>query len=271
MRASLRRYCAIALLGAAVACSGTTGGQLLSFPAAAAGPADAVAGQPLAFMSDMGWQVVLTRASLHVGAMYLNQSFPVSGAQSTECILPGTYVAQVTSGLEVDLLSPAPQPFPGRGAGTTVPPALAGQVWLTGGDVNTAGDPNPPTPVLTLAGSATKGATTIPFEGTITIADNRQSSGTVAGGDPICKERIVSPIPASIVVSATGGLLLRIDPRQLFLNVNFGLLPAPQGGGPYTFSDDPASSDYTQPSRNLYANLHSAGGLYTFLWDGALR
>jgi len=234
-----------------------------------AGPVDANPGQPLRFTTDLGWRVVLTKATLHVGAVYLNQSAPVSGAQSTGCILPGTYVAQVTSGIDADLLSPALQRFPGPGSGTTIPPALVGQVWLTGGDINTVSDPSPPMSILDIAGTAVKGATTTPFTGRITIASNRQSSGsTAAGGDSICKERIVSPIATSVAVGTTGGLVVRIDPRQLFVNVNFALL-APSGDA-FAFSDDPSSDAYTQPSRNLYQNLHSGGGLYTFEWDGDL-
>ncbi|MGH7436788.1 MAG: hypothetical protein ACRENE_14030, partial [Polyangiaceae bacterium] len=56
-----------------VACIGKTGGDTIQFPAAAAGPADAVAGQPLAFTSG-AFAVVLTKATLHVGAVYLDQA-----------------------------------------------------------------------------------------------------------------------------------------------------------------------------------------------------
>jgi hypothetical protein len=261
--------CAALFAVAGVACVGTTGGQLVTFPAAVAGPTDANQGRPLQFTTDLGWHVVLTEATLHVGAVYLNQSAPVSGAQSTDCILPGTYVAQVTSGTDVDLLSPRLQRFPERGSGTTIPPALVGQVWLTGGDVNAVSDPSPPTSILVIAGTAVNGAMTIPFQGRITIASNRQTSGSAAaGGDSICKERIVSPIAVSVAVGTRGGLVLRIDPTLLFVNVNFALL-APSGGV-FAFSDDPTSASYTQPSRNLYQNLHSGGGLYTFGWDDDL-
>ena len=117
-----------------------------------------------------------------------------------------------------------------------------------------------------MRGTAVRGAMTIPFTGRITIASNRQTSGSAAaGGDSICKERIVSPIPTAVAVSATGGLLVRIDPRLLFVNVDFGQLTKVSDA--FVFSDDPTSADYTQPSLNLYANLHSAGRLYTFSWD----
>jgi len=270
MRA-LRGAALLAVAGSACvgACVGTTGGQLVTFPAAVAGAAGASSGHSLQFTTDLGWRVVLTEATLHVGAVYLNQSAPVSGAQSTDCILPGTYVAQVTSGIDANLLSPSLQRFSGLGSGTTIPPALVGQVWLTGGDINTVSDPSPPTSILVIAGTAANGAMTVPFTGQITIASNRQTSGSAAaGGDSICKERIVSPIPTSVAVGTTGGLVLRIDPTQLFVNVNFALL-APAGDA-FAFSDDPTSDAYTQPSRNLYQNLHSGGGLYTFEWDDDL-
>jgi len=250
---------------ACAACVGTTGGQLVTFPAAAAGPADAIAGEPLRFTTDRGWTVVLSTATLHVGALYLDQSMPVSGSQGTNCVLPGTYVGQVTAGLDVNLLSPAPQPFPGQGSGTTEPPALVGQVWLTGGDVDLAAAPSPPTTILAIAGTASRGDIVMPFEGKLTIGTNRQASGgAAAGADPICRQRIVSPIPTSVVVGSTGGLLLRIDPRLLFVNVDFSQLANISDS--YGFSDDPTSAGYTQPSLNLYQNLHSAGRLYTFSW-----
>ncbi len=121
-------------------CVGNTGGDTFTFPVAAAGPADATAGQPLVFTSS-GFTVTLTQARLHVGAVYLNQSAPVSGAQATGCYLTGTYVGQETSALDVDLLNPTPQVFPAAALGVTEPAVKAEQVWLTGGDINALTDP----------------------------------------------------------------------------------------------------------------------------------
>jgi hypothetical protein len=252
-----------AIAFALVACVGTTGGAVVDFPAAAAGPADAT-GDALLFQNDRGFSITLARATLRVGAVYLDAALPVSGAQATACVLPGTYVAQVTTGIEVDLLSQVPQKFPEGGHGTTTS-ALAGQVWITGGDVNDATDE---TPILQIAGTAEKDGKSYPFTGTITIAENRQqdTSSGAAGGSPICKQRIVSPIPTNVQVDGAGGLLLRIDPRLLFTNVDFSQLVA-TSPGMYAFSDDPSSSTYTQPSINLYANLHSGGAVYAFSWS----
>jgi hypothetical protein len=246
-----------------IGCVGKTGGETIDFPVAAAGPNSAVAGEPLSCAKDGDWEITLTQALLHVGAVYLDQSQPVSGGQATGCYLTGTYVAQETSSLDVDLLSPDRQRFATAAHGITDPPALIGQVWLTHGDVSNVADTDP---VLTLTGAAARAGQTLAFTAAITIGANRQSgTGSLAGGAPICKERIVTPIPAALTIQRTGGLLLRIDPCRLFTNVDFSMLPAGSTPGAHQFSDDPASASYTQPSKNLYANLRNTGP-YSFSW-----
>ena len=251
---------------AACACTGTTGGELIAFPAAAAGPADAQAGQPLAFTNGRGFDVTLTQAVLHVGAVYLNQSRPTSGAQPTSCVLPGvTYVAEVRSGLDVDLLSPELQPFATPGAGSTTQ-ALAAEVWLAHGDVDAADDR---VPILTVAGTAIaqKDGAAFPFVGALTIGKNRSAGSTdVAqpGKDPICKERIVSPIAVDLTPEPQGRLVLRIDPRAFFTTVDFGTL-APRTTAPllYGFADD----DRDQASTALYHRGVRSSAAYTFAWS----
>ncbi|HEX4340009.1 MAG TPA: hypothetical protein VH062_29075 [Polyangiaceae bacterium] len=247
-------------------CVGTTGGDIVDFEAGAAGPKDVVRGESLSFTTDRGVPVELTRATLHVGAMYLDQALPVSGAQSSTCILPGTYVAEVTDGIDVDLLDPTPTKFPGEGHGTTSV-ARAGQVWLTHDDVNAGIDPSGK-PILSLEGTTTIAGEEHPFSAVLTISSNRQAAGAVAGANPICKERIVSPIATEVSVQEEGALLLRIDPRLLFTNVDMSALTLTPDG--YVFSDDPTAATYTQPSLNLYSNLHSGGSVYTFSWTPRL-
>jgi hypothetical protein len=138
-----------------------------------------------------------------------------------------------------------------------------GEVWLTGGDVNAASDS---TPILVFAGTASQGGVSLPFTGTITISTNRQPQTTgAAGGSPICKQRIVTPIPATVALSATGGLLLRIDPRAFFENVDFGTLPSDPQSGARVFPDGPG----LVAAQNLFSNLHSIAP-YTFGWSDAL-
>ena len=255
----------LALVFTTPACVGTTGDQVVDFEAAASGPADVVTGEPLSFQGSGGWQVTLTNARLQIGAIYLVESMPVSGAEATSCILPGNYVAQIVQGRQIDLLSNEPQSFPTLGHGSTLQ-ALAGQVWLTGGDVDLADDPTPPTVILRVSGSAKRGSELRPFQAELTIAGNRVSeAGAAAGGSTICEERIVSPIATSIRIQNGGALWLRVDPRWLFTNVDFGALES--DGDTFVFKDD--SSD--QPSANLYQNLTQAGKLYDLSWVDQLR
>lgn len=251
--------CALATF-ALVACVGTTGSALVTFHAAAAGPSDAAPGQPLAFDNGKGFHVTLTRARLHVGAVYLNRSVPTSGAQATACILPGIYVGEVLSPLDVDALSPVPQPFGATGDGTS-DEARTAELWLTGGDVNADEDP---TRILDVAGTATKGDTTIAFEGQVTIGSNWQQQAadpSLPGAHPVCKLRIVSPIAIDLAPRDGGTLLLRVDPRAWFANVDFAQLPISEGTA--RIADAPTDS----ASANLFAGLHASTGAYALSWE----
>ena len=248
-------------------CVGNAGGNAIDFPVAAAGPTDAVAGQPLICAEGSAWTVSLTEASLHFGAVYLDQAQSVSGAQATGCYLTGTYVAQETSGRDVDLLSPDLQRFPSLAHGITVPAPQVGEVWLTRGYVTAVPSSSPVMPVLTIAGTATQSATaaTYPFAGTVTIEAHYQTTGAAAGGDPICKKRIVSLIPAPVTIQPTGGLLVRVDPCRLFVGLDFSQLPPGATPGTFRFSDDPTTAEYSPTGADLYGNLHSTAP-YTFSW-----
>ena len=248
------------VLGAA-SCIGSTGSGLVTFRASASGPSDVDAKAP--FTSGLGYQVTLTRAKLHVGAVYLNRSVPSSGAQATSCILPGIYVAQVLDGLDVDVLDPTPQAFPVNGDGTA-DHASAGEVWLTGGDVTAEDDA---TVILDVAGTAAKGGASFPFEGQLTIGKNRAVAPvdpSQPGTNPICKERIVSPIPVDLAPKNGGELRLEIDPRGWFDNVDFARLDK-AGDAPllYRFNDAPLE----QPDANLFRAMRAASAdTYRFRW-----
>lgn len=252
------------VLVAAVSCTGTTGYETVTFYAKAAGPADAVKGQPYKLgPTDRGWIIELRSAVLHVGALYLDQSEPTSGQQQEPCTLPGTYVGEVRAGTDIDMLSPDTQLFPITGYGSTIP-AAAAQVWLTHGDVFSSSDP---LPVLTLDGIATQGAQSIHFEAALTIDANRSvvpPGSALPGENPICQQRIVSPILVDVTLSQSGTLLLHLDPKALFVNVDFSTLPG-VGQDPVLFTNDTSN----QASVNLYDNLRSAGALYAFEFQPA--
>jgi hypothetical protein len=258
---SIRRWVggglACVLSACAFGCVETTGGRIVSFEAVAGGPEDAA--NPLAFETERGYAVTLTRARLHVGAVYLNETAPISVAQESSCLLPGLYAGQVTSSLDVDLLSSELVRFPERGTGNSHP-AVVGEVWLTGGEVNA---PDDNTPILRVAGTAERGEDRFPFEGTLTIGSNRTGplkNSALPGADPICRQRIVSPIPLELMLGQGGTLVLRIDPRGLFANVEFSELENEGTEDAPSYRFDDAMSN--QPSIALFNGLRSRSGVY---------
>ena len=260
------RLLVLAFIAVLASCVGTTGSGLVTFRLFVSGPRDVDATRPFEFDSGRGYHVTLTRATLHVGAVFLNRSVPIAGAQATSCVLPGIYVGQVVPpsgglGLDVDALSPIPQQFPALGSGTA-DHAEAGEVWLTGGPVDAADDP---TVILDVAGTAVRGGDTFRFEGKLTIGNNRltdRGSSAQPGAHPICKQRIATPIRTNLTPRDGGDLLLEIDPRGWFGNVDFSAL-APSSDDPslYVFVDDEAGD---AASRNLFRALHAFDGVYRF-------
>ena len=248
-------------------CGAGTGSALISFTATAGGPADAVAGSPLTFQNSLGWQVSLTRARIHVGAMYLTTIEPSSGIGEQSCTLPSgqtaAYVAEAFAPAiqMVDMLSPALASFPGSGEGISLQSKTA-QVWLTGGDVNS---PIDPTVILDVAGTATQGATSVPFSATLTISQNRTIpvvNPAEPGSNPICRERIVQPIQFSVLPTQGGALELRVDPRPMFAAVDFSTLPlAPGSTDQFLIPDTSAGAGQT-----LFNGMLSIGGVYQFNW-----
>lgn len=244
-------------------CVGSTGGDLFEFDAVARGHADASA----PFVNGKGYTVTLTRAQVQVGAVYLNRALPTSVSSNTTCTLSGVYSAEVTSPLLVDALSTEPQPFAASGE-ATADEARTGEVWLMGGDVN---DPHDSTVILDVAGSAEHGGTSQPFEGQLTIGENRvaPTPPEEPGQLPICKERIVSPIVVDVTPVRGARLALTIDPRSMFANVDFSGL-TPDANGVLQFDDDPNTA--TPASTNLYIGLRATSSVYTFDFEpGASR
>jgi len=200
-------------------CGGSTGSGLVTFKGTASGPGDASGGS-LSFTSGIGADITLTKAELHLGAVYLNQSVPLSGAAAEPCVSTGIYVAELFGPLDVDLLSASSVRFPTTGEGTETE-AKAAEVWLTGGDINASEDP---TVILDVEGSAEQGGQTYPFTGSITIGSNRTLQVTnpaLPSANPICHQRIVSPILVDITPTNGGTLAIQIDPRPMFNAVDF--------------------------------------------------
>ena len=265
----------ILLAAPSLSCTGTTGYQLVSFYAVAEGAADAQPGQPYTFASGR-FQVSLTKAVLHVGAMYLDESLPTSGAAEESCTLPGTYVGEVRAGRDIDMLDPNPQEFPHSGDGSTIPAAI-GQVYLSGPDVNSTAEQTEPQTilpaVLLVEGTATDtaDATAFPFAGSISIQPGAAiANSALPGANAICEQRIVSQIRVDITLSQSGTLILHLDPKPLFANVDFSELGKPISTDPllYGFAGN-GTCDSDQPTINLCANLRASGPAYRFEWRSA--
>lgn len=252
----MRSMLALLLGLSVVGCNEETGSGLVSFSAFAAGPKRARDGEPYAFDTQAGYHVELTRAQLTIGALYLNRARPTLGAQDTACVLPGQYVAEVTSGVVIDALSPELTEFPVLGRGTA-DRALTGEVWLTGGRIDAETDP---TPILEVAGNATRADRSFGFHGVITISSNRAISSSdpaTPGANPLCKQRIVTPIAIDITPSNRGHLELRVTPELWFDRVDLALLSnATLHGAVYEFPDsnaEPAAVELYQGLRSLAA------------------
>lgn len=263
MRRTFARTLAVLLLSG---CVETTGGTLLAFTLAGGGDPLVVSGGPLAFTSPTldgrKYQVTLTRARLHVGAVYLSQENPQNYTLESSCVRPGVYTGEVRGGLTLDALDPTPQPFPVAGVGTNRP-TLSAELWLTGGELLASTDR---TVVLAVAGTATLDTTDYPFEASFTISTNRLTpprNSALPGSNPLCEKRIVAPVafPGSLTDGSTVSLL--VDPRAFFSTVDFAVLERVSDSPLlYRFTDD-ASSD-RQPDKALFSAFRASTGPFRF-------
>ena len=238
-----------------VGCIESTGGNLVSFHAQARGVPEA--SQP--FTTPAGYDVTLSRARVHVGALYFNQQNPQSYTLEESCIQDGIYSGEVRGGLDVDALNASAQPFPVEGNGTDTL-TRTGTLWLTGGDVFADDDP---TVVLDIAGTATGDAGVFPFEGRFTIGANRQlppRNPALPGSNPLCAQRIVGPVSMNDRFTNGGTVTLVVDARQFFAAIDFSTLAS--DGGVYAFTDSQAST--SQADLTLFSALRSAGAPYRF-------
>jgi hypothetical protein len=192
--------------------------------------------------------------------LYLNQAIPLSSASDSECFLQGVYVGQLTTGRSIDVLDPAPQFFPALGEATSGR-ARTGEIWLSGGPIDAIDDG---TPVVEVEGTAARDGASFPFAATVTIGQNRAvppPSEAVPGANPLCRQRIVSPIPIDVDLARGGDLLVRIDPRGWFRSVDFGAL-SPESDGRLVIPDRREAG----PANNFFNGIRSREGVYAFAW-----
>ncbi len=269
-----RALASVAFAALAAACNGTTGDALVTFPAYASGAPGA--GEAFAVN---GFSVQLTSAKMRIGAVYVDEAPLASGAEGPSCIDPGVYSAQVPGGVEVDLLSSAPQEFSVLGNGTA-DLGLSWDLWLTDGDINEVNTAH----MVDLQGSATRGAdgAVFSFGAIVTINEgNRQipvSDPSQPGLNPICKQRIVQIGGIQLKPFGGGALYVEVDPRQWFaLGLDFSTLPAVASAACQGIDPDPdfGNAQYCIPDTNfgtglgasqgqlLFSGIHTGGSAYS--------
>ena len=153
---------AMALWIAAATSCGSTGGALVTLPFRAGGQQ---AGGPLTFTSQSGWTVTLRTAKISLGPFYFN-SVPAS----TETFRNGLVIIQVTRQVVVDALDPSLHDVLG-GADGESGHAVAVEIGLFPPDTT---QPSSTRSELgsnfgLVAGTATKGSTTVAFSGPVAV------------------------------------------------------------------------------------------------------
>jgi hypothetical protein len=208
MRAS-HRFTAVLLLAAATSC-GSTGGALITLPFRAGGQR---AG-PLTFTTLTGWTVTLTTAKIALGPFYFNNVPP-----STQSFRSGLVIIQVTRQVVVDVLDPSLHDVPGGADGETGR-SVAVEIGLFPPD---ATQPSSVRSQLggnlgLVAGTATKGATTLAFSGPVTIDTNNPQTPLVAVA------RVNGAVVDLDFTANPQALELRVDATHWFDSVDFSQL-----------------------------------------------
>lgn len=256
----------IVVAAALPACgAGQTGGGLVEFTAYASGAQglDRAAG----FDTALGYHVVLTHARLHIGAVYLRLGQTNPGSANASCVGDTTYGLEVPGPVDVDVLSPAPQPFSFPGRATTDLDQSA-EIWLVNGDINRVAST---AVVVSVAGTAARNGVTSPFAGAVTIGANRlipPANPAAPGTNPICKQRIISPIPTTVRPSPGGHLLLEIDPAPWLADVDFATLSPGADGTTLAIPDTSAGAGRdVAAARAFFTGVTGASSdVYHFSW-----
>ncbi len=257
-----------------------TGGELVTFQPLASGLVGVHGSTD--FDTGSGYRVHLSAAKLHIGAIYLRLGQSNPGSANASCVGATTYGLQVPGPADVDVLSDELQPFTVQGNATSDLDQSA-EIWLNGeqesvtsgnGETSGRGDINAidsTTIVASVAGVARKGDKAFPFEGSIRIGRDRlipTSNPAQPGQNPICKLRIVSPIPVHIRPEAGGQLLLRVDPRPWLDSVEFATLLPGEDGTTLEIRDvSNGSGPDVAASRNFFSGVTGASAdVYQFSW-----
>lgn len=238
---------ALLLVGLGTSC-GSTSGALVTLPFRAGG---VPSGGPLTFTTISGWTVTLRTAKIALGPFYFNLIPP-----STESFRNGTVIIQVTQQVIVDALDPSLHDVPGGADGETghsvsveidlFPPDVTQPVSLRS---QLAGN------VGLVEGTATKGGSTVPFSGPITIDTNLVTPTTPL----VALQRVRGAVVNLEFTAAPQALELRVDPTLWFDLVDFSqLLQGTPSNGVYTWDV------HSTLVNSLVQGVKSESGVYAF-------
>jgi hypothetical protein len=204
---------AATLLLALAACANSTGGDLITVPFQAGGTSLST------FTTPTGWNVTLDQAVIAVGPFYFNVDPP-----STDEFRSGVVIIQATEQTVVDVLDPTLHDVAGSANGETGS-AVSVEIGLLTPDATNVSDPNASnlSPGFAYAeGTATKGATVVPFQGQVVI-DNSLVTAT----EPLADlQRIRGAGVALTFTSAPATLVLHVDPTHWFDQSDFSEIAA---------------------------------------------
>jgi hypothetical protein len=206
---------------------GTTGGQLIQIAFRAGGMSRPAAG-PLTFTTAQGWTVTLQTARVALGPFYFNISPPPTAA-----FRGGVVIIEATEQVIVNPLDPALKVVPGGADGETGA-SLVCEIDLFPPDATqTAADRNLlGNSIGYVAGTATKGATTVPFAGNIAINTSLVTPETPL----VALERVNGATAALNFNGQTQAVEMRVDPRAWFDSADFSaLLGGTPVNGSYTW------------------------------------
>jgi hypothetical protein len=236
------RAVALGISGLSASTCGSTGGKLIAIAFRAGGLSRPAAG-PLTFCNDprgapcQGWTVTLQSARIALGPFYFNIDPPPG-----ESTRGGVVIIQATEQVVVDPLDPVLKDVPGGADGQTdmshyceidlLPlqpssPASAADRQLLGSAATAY-----------VAGTATKGSTSVPFAGLVVI----NTSVATPQQPLIALQRVSGALANLTFASETQTLELRVDPTHWFDAVDFAdLLGSAPVNGSYTWSPDNCS------------------------------
>jgi len=233
----IRRVGTLAMLLLLGACTGTTGGALVTLPFSAGGVQ-----VPPTFTTTSGWDVTLSQALIALGPFYFNISPP-----TTDTFRTGIVIVQATEQVVVDALSPTLYAVSGGADGQTGT-AIAVEIDLL------APDETQSRPVHALlgsnvgfvAGTATKGSTTVQFAGPIAINPNQATAQ-----QPLPWFQRVNGAAVNLSFLGTPQALeLRVDPTHWFDSVDFAqLLKGVPSDGTYTWNVSACTTSNQTPAQ----------------------